>query len=198
MTQTISHQGQSTKFLSLWIAANLLGGFFVGLLENNGLQFMATLILTGAIVGSLQWWVLRQTESGLRWWPLVSALGWIASTFLMIFSQGLYSPVVNFLWQQFGLWEVFWLNLVTGPISILGMALAQGYLLSRRGRFIGPWLLASLLGGAAYGMVSASLCAAVCQALPTALVGLVNGAGWAAYGLFTGAALLWRRHRLEI
>ena len=192
------------RFLGLWVGANFLGGFVVGLLENNGLQFMATLVLTGAIVGTAQWLVLKP-QGGLRWWPLASALGWIVSTLTVAALGGVYQPVADLLWQSFGLWEVFWLNLVREPLAVAGMALAQGWLLQRHGRFapgqaaptLWGWLLVSLLGAALQGAVSASLCAALCPILSPLLVGLVHGLGWATYGLVTGIWLIRQRVGIE-
>lgn len=168
--------------------ANLAGGFIVGFLENNGLQFMATLVLTGAIVGTMQWFVLRNWGR-FRGWPLASSIGWIISTVLNRLINSLTEPLANFLWHQAGLWEVFWINLINQPLWILGMAIAQSVFLARRGA-VGLWILASLIGAAANGAVSASLCAVWCQELPTALVGIVNGLGWATYGVVTGLAAI--------
>ncbi|MGF1515287.1 MAG: hypothetical protein ACFB5Z_16525 [Elainellaceae cyanobacterium] len=178
------------KFLVLWTAANLLGGFIVGFLENNGLQFMATLVLAGAIAGACQWLVLRYAGYRLRWWAIASALGWIVGTFVRAFSQALYGPIATALYQQFGLWEGFWLNLLAAPITVLGMAVAQSILLGRGGRWTGGWLLASLLGGVALGVVGAGLCAAFCPSLSRSAVGIVDGLGWAGYGVITGVGWL--------
>ncbi len=185
-----------SSFLGLWVGANFLGGFVVGLLENNGLQFMATLVLTGAIVGTAQWLVLKP-QGGFRWWPLASALGWIVSTLAVTALGGVYQAVADLLWQSFGLWEVFWLNLVRAPLAIAGMALAQGWILQRHGRLPWGWLLVSLLGGALQGAVGAALCALLCPILPSLLVGLVHGLGWAAYGLATGIWLVRQRAGIE-
>ncbi|MGB3310073.1 MAG: hypothetical protein WBG32_01275 [Nodosilinea sp.] len=194
--RTIAPGSPSAKFLAAWVGANLAGGFIVGFLENNGLQFMATLILTGAIVGSLQWLVLRPL-GGFRWWPVASALGWIVSTMLQSLIQGLYTPLVNGLWQTFGLWEVFWLNVVTGPLMIWGMAIAQGLILRRRGLSLGSWVVLSLVGGAIYGAMSAALCW-FCPILPPLWAGgIVTGFGWAAYGIATGLWLVERRFTSE-
>lgn len=196
--RAIASRSQAAIFLPAWVLANLVGGFFVGFLENNGPQFIATLILTGAMVGTVQWFVLRPM-GGFRWWPLASTLGWIVSTLLQSLMQGIYNPVADALWRTFGLWEVFWLLVVTGPLMIWGMAIAQMLILSHRtGRSvlaqgnhqIWGWLGVSLLGSAVIGGVSAALCAAFCQSLPQTLVGLVHGLGWAAYGLITGLWLV--------
>jgi hypothetical protein len=166
-----------------------VGGFIAGFLENNGLQFMAPLVLTGAIVGTSQWLVLRHW-SGFRWWPLASAIGWIISTLINSLSYPLTNPVVQFLGEHVGLWEVFWLNVIDQPLWILGMAIAQALVLRQRGRPAKLWMLASLVGAALQGAISASLCAAFCQVLPVWLVGIVNGLGWATYGLVTGLVAL--------
>ncbi|HSM80887.1 MAG TPA: hypothetical protein VLS96_04335 [Nodosilinea sp.] len=196
----IAPSASTPRFLGLWVGANLVGGFVIGLLESNGLQFMATLVLTGAVVGTAQWLVLKP-QGGFRWWPLASALGWIVSTLAVASLGGVYQPVANLLWQTFGLWEVFWLNLVRAPLAVVGMALAQGWLLQRHGRFaagqaaptLWGWLGVSVLGAALQGAVSATLCALLCAVLPSLLVGLVNGLGWAAYGLVTGIWLIRQR-----
>ncbi|PSN12001.1 hypothetical protein C7271_23995 [filamentous cyanobacterium CCP5] len=185
---TLSRSHHPARFLALWVLANLTGGFLAGFLEENGLQFMATLVLTGAIIGTAQWIVLRN-RGGFRWWPLISAMGWILSTLGTSLFQGLYRPAIEFLWNQVGLWEVFWINLFSQPLWILGMAIAQSLVLGSS-RAAGVWLLASLVGAAANGVVSALLCRAWCPALPAALVGIVNGLGWATYGIVTGMAAI--------
>lgn len=198
MHDAVFSRRSPVRFLFLWVLANLIGGFLAGFLEDNGLQFMATLVLTGAIVGTAQWLVLRPW-GGFRWWPVASAIGWIVGTFSASLLQGLYRPAVDFLWHQVGLWEVFWINLIAQPLWVLTMAIAQGIILRRRAlrrvppasnRPVGVWILASLAGAVGHGAVSASLCAAWCPALPSALVGIVNGLGWATYGLITGLVVI--------
>ena len=75
------------------------------------------------------------------------------------------------------------------------MAMIQGIILSyhtrRRWRILGVWLLASCLGAALHGAVGATLCKSFCQTLPNVLVGIIEGKGWAIYGVITGFALLW-------
>jgi len=184
---------QQTKFIAVWIIANFIGGFLVGYLEDNGWQFMATLFFSGAIVGSLQWIVLRWV--GLRdwFWPLASAFGWIFGYCILVLLQPLVSNIVNSLWSKFGLWEVFWLNLINQPIVFSFMALTQASILSyhtrKRVHTFGVWLFSSLVGGAMNGAIGASLCSAICQILPLTLIGIVNGTSWAVYGIVTGVAL---------
>lgn len=181
-------QLQSAKFLMFWIAANFLGGFIAGFLENNGLQFVSTLFLTGAIVGSLQWCVLRQFGQRFRWWAIASAIGWILGSFLVAFGQTLYAPLSLFLWRQFGLWEVFWTSLVTAPVWIIAMATNQSFMIDHRTHFSPVWILSSLLGAVVQGAVSSIACENICQQVPIA--GLSEGLGWSAYGMITGIAFL--------
>ncbi|MEO1069536.1 MAG: hypothetical protein AAFW95_10515 [Cyanobacteria bacterium J06638_6] len=178
------------RLLSAWVLANLIGGFVVGFLENNGFQFMATLIWSGAIVGSFQWLVLRG-QGQFGWWPMASATGWIVSTLVTSRADGFYRPLVEGLWSWLGGWEVLWLNVITEPMNILGMAIAQSLMLKPRGRSTGIWILASLVGAGVQGGVSATLCANFCAVLPTTLVGIVHGLGWAAYGVVTGVAAIY-------
>jgi len=42
---------RANRFLILWMLANFLGGYLVSFLENNGLQFAATIFLTSFIMG---------------------------------------------------------------------------------------------------------------------------------------------------
>lgn len=184
-----------TKFLLAWILANAVGGFLIGFLENNGAQFMATLLFSGAIIGSLQWLIFRWIGTrGLHWvlWPLASALGWIVSATLSILM-----PAPGFIAADSGsgLWEVLWLNLINQPVWILGMAIAQGIILSyhrrQRLRILGVWLLASCLGAVLHGAVSVVICSTVCQTLPNILIGMVQAKGWGIYGVVTGVTLLW-------
>ena len=90
----LSWRSHPARFLTLWVLANLAGGCLIGFLENNGLQFMATLILSGAIIGSFQWLLLRRL-GGFRWWPIASALGWIAAAYLDMGIRWLYVPLLN-------------------------------------------------------------------------------------------------------
>ncbi|ESA36885.1 hypothetical protein N836_04820 [Leptolyngbya sp. Heron Island J] len=187
---------QKTKLFLAWILANAIGGFLVGFLENNGAQFMATLLLSGAILGTSQWLIFRWLNAkGLRWtlWPVASALGWIISTMIGILVSPIIPGVLSSAATSTG--EIFWLNFINQPMYIICMAIAQGMILSYHARYrlrtIGVWLLASCLGAALHGAVSALICHSVCQTLPSTLIGIVESKGWAVYGIITGFALLW-------
>ena len=179
----------------VWIVANFIGGFLVGYLEDNGLQFVATIFCLGGIIGSLQWVVLRWIGIRDQWWPLASTLGWIFGGVLSASLSPSVNSIVLGLLHRFGMWEVFWLNLIKMPIWVSFMAIAQGSLLSGhthfRGRTIGAWVLASWLGAAVNGAIGAWLCKAICDVLPKSLIGIVEGTAWASYSVVTGFALLW-------
>ncbi|MEM1253926.1 MAG: hypothetical protein AAGI69_15965 [Cyanobacteria bacterium P01_H01_bin.21] len=186
---------QKTKLFLAWIFANAIGGFLVGFLESNGAQFLATLFLSGAILGTSQWLIFRWLNAkSLRWtlWPVVSALGWIVGVMLSL----LVSPIkdVVLLPLQDSAWELFWINLINQPMFIFGMAIAQGIILSyharHRLRALGVWLLASCTGAALHGAIGVILCRSVCQIQPIGL-GIVESKGWGLYGIITGIALLW-------
>ena len=184
-------------FLLAWVMANAIGGFLIGFLENNGAQFMATLFLSGAIIGSLQWGLLRwrgYRGRGWKFWPLVSSFGWIIGTLLSSVSISIDSTV-DALTAQFGLWDVFWLNLILQPIWVFGMAIAQGLILSHynrpKMRTLVIWVVASCLGAALHGAVGAWFCNAFCPILSSTTTGLVQAKGWAAYGIVTGLAIAW-------
>ncbi|MEO1181312.1 MAG: hypothetical protein AAFX51_10765 [Cyanobacteria bacterium J06636_28] len=190
-------KAKKIKFLLVWIIANSIGGFLIDFLENNGAQFIATLLLSGAIIGSMQWAVFIWVGlKGLKWllWPTASAMGWIISTALSSFHIRLDS-LTETLASQVGLWEVFWLNLLLQPTWIIGMAIFQGLILGyrtrRRGRVLGVWLAASCLGAAIHGATSAALCRQFCWTLPRPLLGIIEAKGWAVYSIITGLALLW-------
>ena len=187
---------QKTKLFLAWILANAVGGFLVGFLENNGAQFMATLFLSGAILGTSQWVIFRALNArSLRWtlWPVVSALGWITGVMLSLLAMPIVDAILLPIQDSFG--ERFWSNLIHEPMFISCMAIAQGMILSyharHRLRTIGVWLLASCLGAALHGAISVVICSGFCQALPRELVGIVDSKGWAVYGIITGIALLW-------
>ena len=188
------------KFIALWIIANATGGFLVGFLENNGLQFAATGGLTGAIVGSLQWMVLRRAGMSqvisrrLGWWPLLSALGWTLTIVALSTGQGLYHAEIAALSSKLNFSDALW-SAVTWMLWVLGMAIAQSRLL--HSRFLLAWLLASSIGSLVQIVAAKSLCSAICPMLPRALFSMIDAAGWAIYGAATGLILLSFRNKLS-
>lgn len=185
----LSRRLQPARFFIFWVLANLMGGFITGFLENHGFQFMATLMLSGAIVGTFQWLVLKPM-GGFRWWPIASALGWIIGVSLETGLRSLYEPALNQLGLPMGD-EAFLLSqILHTSIWMLGMAIAQALVLRQREQAVGLWILASLVGSAINSVVSLGFCASFCQDLPSWLVGIVNGLGWAAYSLITGLAAI--------
>ncbi|MEM6590915.1 MAG: hypothetical protein AAF651_03555 [Cyanobacteria bacterium P01_C01_bin.73] len=197
MTQILRFETMQFRTLTAWLVANFIGGCIIGYLESNGLQFMATLILSGAIAGSAQWVVLKCLDyRGRRWslWPLVSCVGWIAGVMLSLSLSEPIAYIKDGLIQNLGLWNIFGLNVVNRTLWITVMAIAQGTIFSismqSRAQVIGVWLLASWVGAALHGAIATALCSAYCQVLPPSLMGIIEGGGWAAYGVVTGLALV--------
>jgi len=179
----------SARFFGGWVLVNLLGGWLVGFLENNGFQFMATLFFSGAVIGSGQWLLLKRL-GGFRWWPIASALGWILGVLLETGTRGLYQSVL----EELGLAlsnENFPLSVILSQsVWILGMAIAQALILRCRDRAAGVWIGVSLIGMATHSVISLNFCASFCGALPAWSSGLASGVGWAAYGVVTGLAII--------
>jgi hypothetical protein len=170
-------------------------------LEEGGFQFFATLVLTGPVIGVAQWLVMRRYIRATGWWVVVSSVGWWSGINLQILLGGLLNPSVQLLWQEFGLWEVFWINTVQEPVTLVSLGFCQWLLLRRRLPCVGWWILASAVGGAIKGSVSASVCAVACQPVAAsvsqgqvgamAAAALSYGAGWAGYSVVTGLVLVW-------
>lgn len=167
-----------------WIAATALGGAATGALEASGLQFIATLVLSGGLVGIPQWLVLRRYGLRLRWWAIATCFGWIAGSYI---STG----IVNLL-------SLNDLRLFYSIVPTVVMAIAQAFVLHRLLRPIAAWLTVNALGGALNSLLSSAVCAAVCQPLialfPSRatvilVTAIIYGLGWAAHGAATGAFL---------
>ena len=191
-----------------WILANALGGALVGALEEGGFQFFATLVLTGPVIGVAQWLVMRRYVRATGWWVVVSSVGWWSGINLQILLGGILNPLVQLLWHEFGLWEVFWVNTVKEPVTFVSFSFFQWLLLRRHLPYVGWWILASAVGGVLKGSVNASVCAVVCQPVAASIrngqlgamaaAALSYGAGWAGYSSVTGIVLiwlLWQRYR---
>jgi hypothetical protein len=95
-----------------WILASAASGAVVGALEEGGFQFFATLVLTGPLIGVAQWLVMRRYIRAAGWWVVASTLGWWIGINLRFLLVGILNPLIQSLWQEFGLWEVFWINTV--------------------------------------------------------------------------------------
>jgi len=172
----------------------------VGALEEGGLQFFATLVLSGPILGIAQWFVLRYELRGAGAWVLLSTVGWLVGTNLRLLLKGTLNLLVRSLLAIAGLWEVFWLNTVNEPVTLAVLGVAQ-WLMLRRYQGAGWWIVASAAGGVVKGAVSSTVCALACQAVALGIkngqagsmvaAALSSGAGWAGYGAVTGIMLVW-------
>ncbi|MDE5068624.1 MAG: hypothetical protein O4752_05520, partial [Trichodesmium sp. St4_bin8_1] len=180
------------RFWFQWMLANIVGGvvgFFVGLLvdqwANNtigsfGLAVFGTVF--GAVVGSLQWWVLRKRLSQARWWILATAL---ASAILFSTAEVMWNAVrdvvSNTVIQVVVISSVVGLVIGSAQWLVLRKQLSQSHW----------WILASVLG------ITATLFAIFYYSRrfePTSsswfLILLLSIFG-IIYGVITGFALVW-------
>ncbi|MDE5091146.1 MAG: hypothetical protein O4750_05025, partial [Trichodesmium sp. St18_bin3_1_1] len=135
------------RFWFQWVLANMVGGvvgFFVGLLvvqwaNNIMVSFRLAVFGTvfGAVVGSLQWWVLRKRLSQARWWILATAL---ASAILFstaeVLSNAVSDVVSNTVIQEVVIFSVVGLVIGSAQWLVLRKQLSQSHW----------WILASVLG----------------------------------------------------
>ena len=192
-------QGHSLLWL-WWTLASALGGATVGALEEGGFQFFATLVLTGPVIGVVQWLVIRRYIRAVGWWVVASTVGWYIGVNFRFLLVGILNPLIQSLWQKFGLWEVFWLNTVKEPVTLTVYGASQWLMLRRSLSRAGWWILASAVGGIVKGAVEATVCAVACQPIAASVrngqggvmaAALSYGAGWAGYGVVTGLVLMW-------
>lgn len=195
--QNRNEQATSTPptiaFWGWWVLASGLGGATVGWLEAWRFQFAATLLFAGFIVGLAQWLVLRRQ---LRWswlWPLVTGFGLILGNLLSLFLPPS-TILATWLWQQLGLWEVLWLNVVNSTIAMTVMGGVQLALLRRYPRSW-RWVPISALAGLLMGATGASVCYVACDAIASAAgsplsTAVTYGSGWVMQGIVTGWLLI--------
>jgi len=84
-------------------------------------------------------------------------VGWWSGINIRFLLGGMLNPLIQSLWQEFGLWEVFWLNTVEEPVTLAVFGAFQWLMhrphLPRAGR----WILASAVGGVVEGAVNATI-----------------------------------------
>jgi len=132
---------------------------------------------------------------------VASTLGWWIGINLRFLLVGILDPLIQSLWQELGLWEVFWLNTVKEPVTLAVFGAFQWLMLRRHLPRAVWWILASAVGGVVEGAVNATIRAVAYQ--PVAAIvrdgqvsviasdAVFSGAGWAGYGVVTGFALVW-------
>lgn len=174
-----------------WTIACTLAGALTGGLEAAGLQFAATLGLSGLLVGVGQAMLLWYRQNDRLTWLLFSGLGWVGGTLLALGLDFVLNPFIQAL-TRLGGWEVLWLNMVQQPLILLVFGAAQAMLLARSHTV--PWLMVSTVSGLLKGMTSAAVCFLYCDALGTLAGAIVTTAvvyasGWAAYGMVTGLVM---------
>jgi len=172
-----------------WVLVNIIGFSVAAMLCAkvayilfDGGDFDATLaiatgIVMGAIVGYLQWVVLREKITRADWWVLAGALG---------FAAFLVTPgVVGFNENSavVGILGVIALGLVGGSLQCL--------ILRQQVKRFGWWLVGTMTG-ALVGEVGFPILTALGATnnydLSAIILGLILGTG---YGAITGATLVW-------
>ncbi len=172
-----------------WVLASAAGGAIVGALEAGGLQFLATLILAGFVVGAMQWLVLRSHLRAAWQWPLASGVGLLLGNLLnaSLPISNLLEPLIG---PQAGPWGGIWLNMsfYLLPLTVAGIA---QWVVLRQQAGAGWWLAISAVGGLVLGAVGSAVCYAGCDMVTASAGAVVStavayGTGWAAYGIVTG------------
>lgn len=172
--------GRST-FLLRWTVATAVGGAVVGALEGGGSRLGASLLLPGLATGAAQQLVAPRTVPGV--WALISAFAWLAGGLVdaWLGASAALPPVA------------IWL------LPTAAMALWQAPLLGPIRR---TWLWFPVATAAAplAQVVSRAACTAACDtalawAGPPGAGATAYLAGFAAYGLVTGALLARLRGR---
>lgn len=172
-----------------WVLVNIIGFSLAAMLcakvayvlfERGDFDTNLTIstgIVMGAIVGYLQWVVLREKITRADWWVLASALGFAASLATLGVVGLNENPAVV------GILGVIALGLVGGSLQCL--------ILSQQVKRVGWWLLATM-SGALVGEVGfhtlSALGATGNYDLNAIILGLTLGTG---YGAMTGTALVW-------
>ena len=117
-------------------------------------------VRTGAVVGVLQWLVLRREVSGTGWWVLASIVGWVMGTA----AAGLGLVLVGL--QELSLELV---NIVSGAVVGAAVGVLQWLVLRREVSGAGWWVLASIvgwvMGQAAHGAIGLPAVGAVSGAI---------------------------------
>jgi hypothetical protein len=75
--------------VAAWKSATGIGGVsgFIGfiLVSSEWIGATVAAALGGALVGALQWLVLRRCVAHSGWWVLVSSIGWIVAAWMYLF-----------------------------------------------------------------------------------------------------------------
>ncbi len=184
-----------------WLVANFVGGALGGVIEAR-FEFLGTLVLLGSMVGLAQWLLLRAYSPRAVYWALAIALGWPLANLVWISSSDHFAPLIQALTDHGWLWEVFWLNALRMPVILGPIAIVQAWVLAPHWGALSRWLLANLLGGAAMGAISATVCLVACAATtqlagPLTTGALLGALGWSGYALVTGPVLVYLLRQRE-
>lgn len=177
-----------------WLLVTTVGGAVIGALSAPT-DFFWYVFMTGFVVGIAQWLVLRFYIRYAGWWVLASALGWFLGIFVTSIADAIFDPILQRL-SKIALWEVFWLNTLTNPVTFATLGLVQWLVLRHHTRRAGWWVLANVIGGAVNGAVASTVCALVCDRLGirggfNMSTALSYGVLWAGNAAVTGIVLAW-------
>jgi hypothetical protein len=170
-----------------WIVASAAGGALTGYLEYTQFQFMATLLFQGFIVGSFQWLLLRPYLKRAWLWVPATGVGMFGGFNLWIEVWPDHDVVVGWLYSHWGLWEVFWLNSVGGPVFLLPATILQWWLLRHKVQ-AGAWIPLSLAAALVQGAAAATTAYINVDRVDVPLLNAMGpmAMGWAIHALLTG------------
>ena len=190
---------------SAWVLVSTLAGALVGAGEGGVMQFFASLFLEGFVVGAAQALVIRALLP--RSWPswiFATGLGAFVTTALRthpaIQTLLQLDTLIQHLWQTYGLWEVFWLNLVHQTMRWGVVGVLQWLVLRSLPR-AWIWLPLSLVAGLLYGASSPTACLLACDAVMQRAGGVAATAvpfatGWLLSSAVTAPLIIWWGSRL--
>ena len=162
-------------------------GFATGNSKAWAAGFAISSMLTGALVGLVQWLVLgRRTAQGYRW-VLASGLGWaVGSLMTVVVGNGIFGLVnlalfgavnIGLVWAVSGAVSGF----VSGAIGGSVFGLAQWLVLREKVSKADGWVLSSSLGWAVGNIAIAAIATTA-----TGIIGLVLS--WMIFGVVYGVA----------
>lgn len=174
-----------------WVLLSALGGAALYTIEAN-VGIWVQPVVTGVVIGLLQWLILRRHLSRAFSWVLVTAVSWpvaqlLSSLYLIEqiapFSQGLTEL------GQFD--EESWLQILRMSLVLALIAVPQCLVLLRLARLAFLWIPASLFGGIFIGYIGWAQCP-ICSSILQINLPAVYWAtiGWGAYALITGIVLI--------
>ena len=159
------------RFWLLWVLASTVGwamGWLAAFAANK-------VVVCWAVIGAMQWLVLRRRMSRAGWWVLASIAGWSLGLVVGVAVAGPLGGGVPGLAVLAAPW-----GLVVGA--------AQWLVLRKQVSRAGWWVLASIVGLAASWAASGVLDLSASRVVAVTIDGAIKGA---VLGAITGIALVW-------